>query len=78
MSELEHLDIHASYEEQIAFLKRQAHRDRMAQINLEEETEDMRYMTECEKYGYTYGCDSECPVLMRGECKHAEEMGVTS
>lgn len=78
MSELEHLDKHASYEEQMAFYKKQALRNHMALVNLEEETEEMRGMTECERYGYTYGCDSECPVIVRGECKHAEEMGVTS
>lgn len=74
MAELEHLDRHASYEEQMALLRRQAFRDRMAQVNLEEETEEMRGMTECEKYGYTYGCDSECPVFMRGECMHTDEV----
>ena len=25
-------------------------------------------MTDCERYGMTWGCDIECPVLQRGEC----------
>lgn len=24
---------------------------------------------ECEIYGMTWGCDPDCPVLLRGECK---------
>ncbi len=27
-------------------------------------------MTECEKYGITWGCDEDCPVYQRGECKN--------
>lgn len=27
-------------------------------------------MTECEKYGMTWGCDEDCPVYQRGECKN--------
>lgn len=23
----------------------------------------------CEKYGMTYGCDTECPVLLSGKCE---------
>ena len=42
--------------------------DRLAQVNLEKETEDMWHMSECEKYGYTYGCNLKCPVLLRGCC----------
>ena len=42
--------------------------DRLAQVNLEKETEDMRYMSECEKYGYNDGCNLNCPVLLRGCC----------
>ena len=30
-------------------------------------------MTECEKYGMTYGCDGECPVFIAGECKLVDE-----
>lgn len=26
-------------------------------------------MNECEKYGMTYGCDVDCPVLRAGECE---------
>ena len=26
-------------------------------------------MTDCEKYGMTWGCDEDCPALNRGECK---------
>lgn len=26
-------------------------------------------ITECEKYGMTWGCDIDCPVLQRGECE---------
>lgn len=26
-------------------------------------------MTECEKYGMTYGCDGRCPVFIAGDCK---------
>lgn len=24
---------------------------------------------ECERYGMTWGCDEDCPVLNRGECE---------
>ena len=24
---------------------------------------------ECERYGMTWGCDTDCPVFSRGECK---------
>ena len=24
---------------------------------------------DCEKYGMTWGCDEDCPVLNKGECK---------
>lgn len=24
---------------------------------------------ECERYGMCWGCDSDCPVFLRGECK---------
>lgn len=51
--------------------------DCMPMVDLEFYPDEMLGMTECERYGYTYGCDSECPVLMRGECKHAEEMGAS-
>lgn len=27
-------------------------------------------MTECEKYGMAWGCDEDCPVYQRGECKN--------
>ena len=26
-------------------------------------------MTDCEKYGITYGCNIDCPVLIEGKCK---------
>lgn len=26
-------------------------------------------MTDCEKYGMTYGCNTECPVLVAGKCE---------
>ena len=29
-----------------------------------------RYMSDCERYGFVYGCDAECPVLARGECEN--------
>jgi len=29
-------------------------------------------MSECEKYGMTWGCDTGCPVLRRGECEHKD------
>ncbi len=31
-------------------------------INKVELTDD------CDAYGMTFGCDEDCPVLMRGEC----------
>lgn len=27
-------------------------------------------MSECEKYGMAWGCDEDCPVYQRGECKN--------
>lgn len=27
-------------------------------------------MSECERYGMTWGCDEDCPVYQRGECKN--------
>jgi len=33
-------------------------------------------MTDCEKFGMTYGCQEDCPQLLRGECgifKNVEE-----
>lgn len=30
-------------------------------------------MTECERYGITWGCDRDCPVFQRGECEIQEE-----
>ena len=30
-------------------------------------------MTECEKYGMTYGCDGRCPVFIAGDCKCVDE-----
>ena len=27
-------------------------------------------MTACEKYGMTWGCDENCPVLNEGKCEH--------
>lgn len=26
-------------------------------------------MSDCESYGMTWGCDEDCPVLLRGECE---------
>jgi hypothetical protein len=26
-------------------------------------------MTDCEKFGMTYGCQEDCPQLERGECE---------
>ena len=31
-------------------------------------------MTECEKYGITWGCDKDCPVFQRKECELQEEV----
>ena len=31
-------------------------------------------MTECERYGITWGCDKDCPVLQRKECELQEEV----
>ncbi len=30
-------------------------------------------MTECERYGITWGCDKDCPVFQRGECELQKE-----
>ena len=30
-------------------------------------------MTECERYGITWGCDKDCPVFQRKECELQEE-----
>lgn len=30
-------------------------------------------MSECEKYGMSYGCDGECPVFIAGDCKCVDE-----
>ena len=27
-------------------------------------------MSECEQYGMAWGCDEDCPVYQRGECKN--------
>lgn len=31
-------------------------------------------MTECERYGITWGCDEDCPVFQRKECELQEEV----
>lgn len=31
-------------------------------------------MTECERYGITWGCDEDCPVYQRKECELQEEL----
>lgn len=31
-------------------------------------------MTECERYGITWGCDKDCPVFQRKECELQEEI----
>ncbi len=38
--------------------------------------EDLSYpnMTECERYGITWGCDEDCPVFQRKECELQEEV----
>lgn len=28
-----------------------------------------RLANECERYGMTWGCDEECPVLNKGNCE---------
>lgn len=30
-------------------------------------------MTECERYGMTWGCDKDCPVFQRKECELQKE-----
>lgn len=30
-------------------------------------------MTECERFGMTWGCSEDCPVFARGECEIQEE-----
>lgn len=30
-------------------------------------------MTECERYGITWGCDEDCPVFQRKKCELQEE-----
>lgn len=30
-------------------------------------------MTECERYGMTWGCNEDCPVFQRKECELQEE-----
>ena len=27
------------------------------------------FMSDCERYGMTWGCDIDCPVLQRGDCE---------
>lgn len=31
-------------------------------------------MTGCEKYGMTYGCDTDCPVLRAGQCELKDDV----
>lgn len=31
-------------------------------------------MTECERYGITWGCDEDCPVFQRKECELQKEV----
>lgn len=31
-------------------------------------------MSECEKFGMTFGCREDCPVFERGECELQEEL----
>lgn len=31
-------------------------------------------MTDCEKFGMTYGCKEDCPQLERGECEIYENV----
>lgn len=28
---------------------------------------------ECERYGMTWGCDTDCPVLRRGQCSAVKD-----
>jgi len=30
-------------------------------------------MTACERYGMTWGCDIDCPVLREGKCEHKDD-----
>jgi hypothetical protein len=30
--------------------------------------------SECFQYGSSGGCDYDCPVFLRGECRNADEM----
>ena len=30
------------------------------------------FMTDCERYGMSYGCDIDCPVLQAGNCELKE------
>lgn len=30
-------------------------------------------MNDCERYGMTWGCDIDCPVLRAGKCELAED-----
>lgn len=32
-----------------------------------------RMESECEKFGFVWGCKSDCPVFERGECELQEE-----
>lgn len=31
-------------------------------------------MSECEKYGMTWGCNEDCPVLQEGKCELYEDV----
>lgn len=33
-------------------------------------------MSECERYGITWGCDEDCPVYLRGECRNEDSINM--
>jgi hypothetical protein len=35
---------------------------------------DSPLMNDCERYGMTWGCDEDCPVYQRNECKNPESI----
>ena len=39
-----------------------------AQIAEEDNSLNHAMMTSCETYGMTWGCDTDCPVLVSGNC----------
>lgn len=41
---------------------------KLAEAIIENDNNMPKGLSECEKYGMTWGCDNECPVFQRGEC----------